>query len=524
MSAGGHPIRRPQSLSELLPYAASVYGEKVALSFAGRSYSFQDLDRSTAQFANALRDRGVRAGERVSICGTNSAAWIAAYHGTLRIGACVNPINAMLTKDELGYILKDCQSVALCAAADKLAEMQREPDLGHLKAMVCLDGGSKGGASGFDGFIAGCSTQHEPAQVESDALSTICYTSGTTGRPKGAMQSHRAVLMNAQLTAMMHGRTSADTVVTALPLPHVYGTVIMNAGILTGMTMVLHERFDEHAILSSIQRHRATMFEGVPAMYMFLLNHPELGRPGLQSLRLCTVGGQTMPVGKMRDVEERFGCQLTELWGMTEIAGLGATFSHYGPARHGSIGVPLPYVEAKVVNVDDARREQAPGDAGELLIRGPIVMQGYFNDKAATAEAIDPDGWLHTGDIACRGSDGYLTIVDRKKDLIVTAGYNVYPAEIERVLADHPMVALAAVGSIPDEVKGELAKAYIIPMAGATPQAEELIRFCRERLAAYKVPRAIEFVTDLPRTSTGKIMRRALRSAPYAKPDHAKET
>jgi long-chain acyl-CoA synthetase len=316
--------------------------------------------------------------------------------------------------------------------------------------------------------------------------------------------------MNATLTALMHGRRAGDIVVSALPCPHVYGNVVMNSAFLVGMTLVLHARFDEAAVLDSIARHRATLFEGVPAMYMFLLNHPALPGADLSSLRLCTVGGQTMPLPRMQEVERRFGCPLIELWGMTELAGLGTTFSHFGPVRHGSIGVPLPYLEARVVDVADPRRVLGPDQPGELQLRGPVVMQGYFGDEAATRETIDADGWLRTGDIARRDSDGFLYVVDRRKDMILTAGYNVYPAEIERVLAEHPAVAICAVGAIPDEVKGELPKAYVVLRAGVTASAEELVAFCRERLAAYKVPRAIAFVADLPRTSSGKVMRRRL--------------
>jgi long-chain acyl-CoA synthetase len=245
-------------------------------------------------------------------------------------------------------------------------------------------------------------------------------------------------------------------------------------------------------------------------MYMLLLNHPALAGADLGSLRLCTVGGQTMPVAKMREVEARFGCPLVELWGMTEIAGLGTTFPHYGPLKHGSIGVPMPGFEARIVDATDGSRTLGVDEPGELMIRGPSVMHGYFGNDDATRATLEPDGWLHTGDVARRDADGYLYIVDRKKDMILTAGYNVYPAEIERVLAEHPGIALAAVGAIPDDVKGELPKAYVVPKSGATLDPDEVISFCRARLAAYKVPRAVSFVADLPRTSSGKVMRRRL--------------
>jgi long-chain acyl-CoA synthetase len=253
------------------------------------------------------------------------------------------------------------------------------------------------------------------------------------------------------------------------------------------------------------------MFEGVPTMYMYMLASPDLLRFDLSSLTRCAVGGQTMPVAKMREVEERFGCPLIELWGMTEIAGAGTTFPLNGPRKLGSIGIPLPYCEARIADVTDPSTTMARGKIGELMMRGPIVMQGYWGNEKATKETIEPDGWLHTGDLASMDEDGAIFIVDRKKDMINTSGFKVFPAEIERVVAAHPSVALVAVGSAPDEIKGEIAKAYVVLKPGAAADAEGILALCRKELAAYKIPRAIVFVPDLPKTSTGKIMRRELR-------------
>lgn len=219
-----------------------------------------------------------------------------------------------------------------------------------------------------------------------------------------------------------------------------------------------------------------------------------------------------MPVPKMEEVEARFGCPLIELWGMTELGGLGTTFASNGPVKHGSIGVALPYVEARIASTEDATVTLPAGDIGELMVKGGVVMQGYYGNEQATQETIEADGWLHTGDVASMDEDGCIFIVDRKKDMILTAGYNVYPAEIERVVAGHPDVALVAVGSIPDAEKGELAKAYIVPKVGVSPNADSVMTYCREHLAAYKVPRAVQFVEDLPKTSTGKVMRRELKT------------
>ena len=267
--------------------------------------------------------------------------------------------------------------------------------------------------------------------VDPEQLSTIGYTSGTTGHPKGAMQSHRAVILNGAMTAQMHSKTAADTVVTALPCPHVYGNVVFNGAMMYGLTLVLHSRFDASEILGSIQAHRATMLEAVPTMYMYMLAHPGFGTFDLSTLTRCTVGGQTMPVAKMQEVERRFGCPLIELWGMTEIAGLGTTFPCYGPHTLGSIGMVVPYCHARIASVTDANVTMPAGEVGELMIKGPIVMTGYYGNERGTREAIEPDGWLHTGDLASMDDIGQIFIVDRKKDMINTAGFKVFPAEIE---------------------------------------------------------------------------------------------
>ena len=497
------------SLGEILPTAASRFGDKTALISGERPFSFAELDRLACRAARALRRLGVGPGDRVTLHAPNSWEWIVAYHAVLRLGAVINPVNALLTETEVEFILRDCGARVAILAAPKAAALGRLKDAGVLTAIVAIGEGAGPGAVPFEELVAGNDGGIEPAAVPSDALSTIAYTSGTTGHPKGAMQSHGAVLMNVAMTAQMHARSPADTVVSALPCPHVYGNVVVNGALWFGMTLVLHAAFREAEILASIARHRATMFEGVPTMYMYLLNHSELARTDLGSLNRCTVGGQTMPVAKMEEVQERFRCPLVELWGMTELAGLGTTHPVYGPVKLGSIGIALPHVQARIDPVE-AGAAAAPGTVGELMIRGPIVMQGYYNNAAATRDTIEPDGWLHTGDLAYADADGAIFIVDRKKDLIISAGNNIYPAELERVIAAHPAVAMVAVAGRPDPLKGETPKAYVVLRQGARAEADDIIAHCRKTLAPYKIPRAVAFVTDLPKTSTGKILRRSL--------------
>jgi long-chain acyl-CoA synthetase len=499
-----------ESPAHILPVAAETYGDKVALITEDAQLSFAELDVRSNQLANALVEMGIQPGDRVSLYSPNCWEWVISYHGILKTGAVVNPINVMLTPEEVEFVANDCGAKLIIGPRDKLEPIVNLVGSGTVEALVCFGDAAPQGTIGFAELIDGQSTEFTVVEIDPAELSTIAYTSGTTGHPKGAMQSHYSVAINCALTALMHGRTHEDSVVSALPCPHVYGNVVMNSAFMTGMTLILHQTFNEEAILQSIQEYSATMFEGVPTMYLFLLSHKKLDDYDLSSLRCCTVGGQTMPIPKMEEVEERFGCPLIELWGMTELAGLGTTFARNGPIKHGSIGVALPYVEARIAAVDDAKKTLTANEPGELMIKGPIVMLGYCGNEDATRETIEPDGWLHTGDIATMDGDGYISIVDRKKDMINTAGFNVYPAELERVIAGHPDVAMVAVGSIRDENKGELAKAYIIAREGTSPEAGKIIDYCREHLAAYKVPRAVQFVDDFPKTSSGKIMRRKL--------------
>jgi long-chain acyl-CoA synthetase len=467
-----------------------------------------------------LRARGLEPGQVVSLYAQNRWEWVVSYHAALKAGAIVNPVNVMLTTDELVYVLRDCGSAALFASGDKIAgALCASRELSALRTIVSFDALPDAAAAAGSDVLAfptllasGAAGGVGVAAAEPDPRSpcTIGYTSGTTGYPKGAVQSHQAVLLNCALTATMHGRSERDVVVTALPAPHVYGNVVINGTFLVGGTVVLMERFAPAAALAAISEHHATMFEGVPAMYAAMLVDPALATSDLRSLTRCTVGGQTIAIPVIERWERASGAPLIELWGMTELAGLGTTHALHAPPVPGSIGVALPGVEVRVADLDDKRRTAAVGVPGELMVRGPIVMNGYHGNPTATADAIDADGWLHTGDLAYASSDGHFFVVDRLKDMIITGGYNIYPAEVERVLVEHPAVAAVAVAAVPDSMKGELACAYVVLRPGVSATERDLIAFTEDRLAAYKRPRLVRFLADLPKTSSGKIMRREL--------------
>ena len=504
----------PASVGGLLQQAARRFGDKTALVFEDQRWSFRQLDRASSQVAAQLQGLGIAAGEKVTLFSPNGPEWLIAYYAVMKIGAVVNPLNLMLTPEEAAYAMNDCGAVTVFGSHERIASLAGVCARTGLRHCIAFGGATPADALDFRTLLAGevAEDAFPVPGIEVESPCTVGYTSGTTGHPKGAVLTHQAILMNTAMTATMHVRTAADTVASALPCSHVYGNIVMNAAVAYGMTLVLHKAFDVERMLASIQAERATMLEGVPTMYMYILNHPQRSRYDLSSLTRCTVGGQTMPEAKMREVEAAFGCPLIELWGMTELGGLGTTHSAYGPARLGSIGVPLPHLQARVVAADGSGRVLGVDEVGELQIRGPVTMREYLGRPEASAETLVDGGWLRTGDLVRQDAQGYLYVVDRLKDLIITGGFNIYPAELERVIAEHPTVAMVAVGSVPDETKGELAKAYIVPRQGVPIDVADVERHCRERLAAYKVPRAYQVVSDLPKTSTGKILRRMLRT------------
>ena len=508
--AGLAPVQADMGM--ILPRSARRFGPRPALVAGGRTFTYAELDGLCDRVAGALHEMGVRPGDRVSLYSPNRWEWVVAYHAALRVAAVVNPINVMLTPEEVAFVLNDCGAAVIFTSGEKaevIAGLTRA--VPTLRRVISFDPAG-GDVRLFGDLLSSAYTAPDVARPAPADLSTIGYTSGTTGHPKGAMQSHRAVFLNTAAVFAVQTRTERDVMLNALPLPHVYGNVIMNGTLMVGATLVMLERFDPAVTLAEIQRHHATVFDGVPTMYAMMLADPALPGADLSSLRVCTVGGQTMPAAKMQEWESRSGVPLLEIWGMTELAGAGTSNCSYLPNVHGSIGFALPGVEARVAAIDDARVTVPDGEPGELMIRGPLVMLGYYGNEPATKAAIEPDGWLHTGDIATRDDEGHFFVVDRRKDLILTGGFNVYPAEIERVVAAHPAVAMVAVGSVPDDTLGELARAYVVLRPGVTATQTEIIEHCRPHLAAYKLPRSVRFVPDLPKTSTGKVMRRELKT------------
>jgi long-chain acyl-CoA synthetase len=500
------------TIDQILPGTAARLPEKAALIFGGRTFDYRELERLTNQAANGLKALGVRKGDRVTLFAQNSAEWVLSYIGIAKAGGVINPVNAMLTADELAYVVKDCGAKVLITTAERAKAVSHLKSDGSLREIVVLSGAPLAGTIPFDKLLAGQSDTVTPPGNKPEELSTICYTSGTTGFPKGAMLSHCNVVLNAAMTAAMNVRTEHDVQFTGLPLAHVYGTVVMNLSFMLGLTFVMLEKFDAKQALEQIERHKVTIMDGVPTMYLYMLAHPDFDRHDLSSLRTAVVGGQAMPPAKSTEWLKRTGAPILELWGMTELAGPGIMQHSYSENRLGSVGIMMPFMQGRIADPENPSKTLPEGEVGELMVKGPFNMLGYYGNEKATRETVEPDGWLHSGDLCKMDALGYFYIVDRKKDMILTAGYNIYPAEIERVIASHPAVAMVGVGAKPDATKGEIAKAYIVLKGGANVDAAGMIEFCRQHLAAYKVPREVQFVPALPTTSSGKIMRRELKT------------
>jgi long-chain acyl-CoA synthetase len=484
-------------------------GETIAIRDGDRALSYGDLDAQARGFAAGLTSLGVGRGDHVALFLPNVYEFTVAYFGCHYAGAPVVPLNVMLKGEEIAYHLEDAQAKAL-VAHHSLLEAARD-GLGRTPRRCSLV--EVGGAeSSFEALTATRPVTELP-DTRPDDTAVLLYTSGTTGRPKGAELTHFNLFFNAEIAGRLH-RVDAETrALAVLPLFHSFGqTVIQNATLLAGGRIVLLPRFEARSAFETIARERITFFAGVPTMYFALLHDADAARYDMSSLEVCVSGGAPMPVEVMRAFDERYRVNIVEGYGLSETSPL-ASLNHLDrPKKPGSIGTPVWGCEFKLV---DERGETVtePGAVGEICIKGVNIMKGYFQRPDATREAIR-DGWFKTGDLATRDADGYYFIVDRKKDMILRGGFNVYPREVEEVLYRHAAVAEAAVIGIPDQRVGEEVKAVVALKPGSEASADELIAFCREHLAAFKCPRAIDFVAALPKGPTGKILRRELRKPP----------
>jgi long-chain acyl-CoA synthetase len=487
-------------LFALLEHATADHPEHEAVRMDELVLTYAQLRDAAGRMSTLLGAHGVEPGDRVGIMLPNVPAFPIAFYGALAAGAVVVPMNPLLKSREVGYYLSDSGAKVVLAWGSALAEA----------AKGAADAGAEAigiEAPDMTGLLDGHAAAPERSHRADDDDAVILYTSGTTGRPKGAQLTHAGLVRNAQLTARTLLKNDPDDVMMGcLPLFHVFGlTCGLNATVAAAGTLTLLPRFDPAKALEIIQRDAVTIFEGVPTMYAAILHLPGADPAQAATLRVCVSGGASLPVEILRGFEEKFGCIILEGYGLSETSPV-ASFNHPDRVRKpGSIGTPIEGVQMRLI--DDDGNTVLDGEIGEIAIRGHNVMKGYWGKPEATAEAIR-DGWFRTGDMARVDEDGYYYIVDRKKDLIIRGGYNVYPREIEEVLHEHPAVAEVAVIGLPHPELGEEVGAAVTLKSGGTATPAELIAFAKERVAAYKYPRRLWLVDSLPKGPTGKILRR----------------
>lgn len=508
------------NLAHALEASAAVFPAREALVCGARRLTYLDLDRAASRLAAGLTARGIGPGSVVALACPNVPAFPIAYFAILKTGAAVLPVSLLLKAGEIAYMLVHSGASALfCHPGSETAPIGREGWAAFERTGSCTLFAwipAEDGSRPADGRPALTDLEadverYDTTNCSADDTAVIVYTSGTTGRPKGAELTHANLLIHALMIRNNGNWGSDEVILVALPLFHIFGQICqMAAGLSGGATLVLVPRFDAAAVLRLIEAERVTRFSGVPTMYWAMLTHAEregIGSEALASLRGATSGGASMPVEIMRRFDSRFGTEIREGYGLSETSPAATTHAPGMPRKPGSVGTPLWGVQVRIVDEED--KELPRGERGEVVIRGHCVMKGYLNDPTATAEAFR-GGWFHTGDIGLLDADGYLFIVDRKKEMIIRNGMNVYPREVEEVLTTHPEVSMVAVIGVPHEEHGQEVKAVAVRSPGSRLVEGDLIAWARERMGAHKYPRIVEFRDALPMNATGKIQKRAL--------------
>jgi long-chain acyl-CoA synthetase len=525
-------------LHAFLEDAASRYAEKKALYFMGKELTYTEVFTQAKKFANYLQGLGVEKGDRVAIMLANTPQSVISYYGALMAGAIVVQTNPLYTERELEYQLNDSGTkviVCLDILVPRVTNVKNSTPLEHMivtgikdylpfpknliypfiqkkqyNMVVKVEESSD--THVWNSIMENAEAEYNKVEVDPlEDTALLQYTGGTTGFPKGVILTHRNLVANAKMCEkwIYKMKKGEETILGVLPFFHVYGmTAVMNISIFTGSKMILLPKFDAGDVLKTIHKLKPTIFPGAPTIYIGLLNHPDLKKFDLSSIEACISGSAPLPV----DVQEKFeavtGGKLVEGYGLTESSPVTHANLIYGNRINGSIGLPWPDTDAKILDME-TYEEVAVGEKGELAVKGPQVMKGYWNKPEDTENTIK-DGWLLTGDIGYMDENGYFYIADRKKDMIIAGGYNIYPREVEEVLYEHEAIQETVVAGIPDPYRGETVKAFVVLKEGFAVTEDELNKYCREKLASYKVPRIYEFREELPKTAVGKILRRKL--------------
>lgn len=503
------------NLATMLRESRMAHPDKVLCRINDLAFTYTQVDEISGRIATSLLGAGLETGDKVAVQLPNLPQFLFTYFGILKAGLVMVPLNPLLRAGEIAYQLADSEAKVLITFGSFAPEAFRGARQagGVTTYVVNLPGNDQRpeGTRNYDElYLAGDTGEIEP--TSSDDTAVIIYTSGTTGKPKGAELTHFQMYMNCTVGGELFGFRDDDVSVAVLPLFHVFGlSSVLNVTVRFGGTLVLVPRFEPGPLLDAVERHRCTIFSGVPTMYVALLQVDTAGRD-LSSLRVGISGGAAIPGEVMRAFEEKFpGVVILEGYGLSETAST-TTFNISAEQRKVlSIGKPIWGVEVRLVGPAGDRLPPGESNVGEIVIRGHNVMKGYYRNPEATAEAFRA-GWFHTGDLAYADKDGYLFIVDRMKDLVIRGGYNVYPREVEEVLFTHPAIAEAAVVGAPHPTMGEEVVAFVVLKPGADATEEDIIGYCKQRLAAYKYPRRVHIVSELPKGPTGKILKRELRT------------
>lgn len=495
------------SLDGNLRRSARIFPDSIAYIYKDKSVTYKEFNQQVEGFATGLAAQGIGKGDGVALLLGNSPEFLISYYGILRLGAFAVPMNPLYTQGEISYILDNSQAKAVIAYVSvepKLSAVKEQLD--NLKLVIYTD--TEDQECTWEQLIKPSNNNFESPLIEQEDIAVILYTSGTTGKPKGAMLSHRNLVSNAVAISELIKLHDKDRVVTVLPMFHVFSmTICLNAPIACGATVLILPKFSPLDVVSTIRDRKATVFAGVPTMYNFIFQLPKATAEEFLSIRLCISGGASIPVELLQNFENKFNVFILEGYGLSETSPLVAINPLKGTRKPGSIGLSIPGVTTKVVDIEG--KELSRREVGELVVQGPNIMKGYLGMPEATSAAMQ-DGWMYTGDLATMDEEGYLYIVDRKKDIIIVGGYNVYPREVEEVLYQHPAVVEAAVIGVPDGEYGERVKAFVV-VKDEQITINEIIRFCQDQLVKYKVPSLVEFLKELPKNTTGKILRRELR-------------
>ncbi|WLR43177.1 long-chain fatty acid--CoA ligase [Bacillus carboniphilus] len=519
-TACSHDVEIPEEpVSFLLKRSAKLYQDHTALSFYGKKLNYAELYKNSLAFASALQNKGLKKGDRVAIMLPNCPQYVIAFFGILQAGGIVTQVNPLLVERELDYILKDSGAnmiVAFDAVYELVKKVQPETKVKQVITVSLQKPFTPPSQDqAFEDFIQTATPSFIPPHIDAKHdVAVLQYTGGTTGRSKGVMLTHYNLVANVIQSAEVFKTKigpGEDISLAVAPYFHIFGlTTSLTFPVYFGNELIIVPRFDVDEILQIIEKEKPTVFPGVPTMYVALTNHPKVTPESLKSLWLCNSGSAPMPVELLKRFEKMSGAMIVEGYGLSETSPVATCNPIDSVRKPGSVGMGVPKTAIKIVDIATGKEELGANELGEVVISGPQVMKGYWNNDEETAIALR-DGWFYTGDIGRLDEEGYLYIVDRKKDMIIASGFNIYPRDIEEVLYEHPAIQEAVVIGIPDQYRGETVKAVLVFKENRSASEEEMIEYCKERLSAYKVPTIFEFRTELPKTNVGKILRRALR-------------